>query len=104
MVSGTHALLFLFVSEFVIVSRAAALKGRCPVECRGYLSVCSTVCPYVCSSVRTSVRPSVRLSVHPSLLLIYLILQLPSLQLVIRSSTTDALMFCDIVCKLNVAR
>ena len=39
MVSGTHALLFLFVSEFLIVSRAATPKERCPVECRGYLSV-----------------------------------------------------------------
>ena len=36
MVSSTLALLFFCISDFQIVSRAAAPDGRCPVECRGY--------------------------------------------------------------------
>ena len=36
MVSSTLALLFFFLPDFPILSRAAAAEGQCPVEYRGY--------------------------------------------------------------------
>ena len=50
--SSTLALLFFLFSDYLIVSRAAAPEGRCPVEYRGYF-VRPYVHPSVCPSVRT---------------------------------------------------